>query len=219
MDFVQVTFLAQLTELLVRKEPSLLQEFLPETVKLQVRRWYGAGDDERNGHETTLAGPQVDQSPMVRKAFVVFLGEASRALPTASILQNAASCASALLKDTSVMVVKAALLAGHTIFRLALALLGSQASPHAHLSMHVLGGRGYLSQSPCPSGAQPDDTAAQACWETARGMQQVACSLVAHPGGNDSVRLSAIKLLEGFVLLLSSENAPSFQGRCWVACS
>ncbi|KAL6748078.1 hypothetical protein V8C86DRAFT_1196037 [Haematococcus lacustris] len=153
----KVAHIAQLKELLVRKDPTLLPEFLPEMVTMQV-----------------------DPSPSVRKALVAFLIEAAMATSSARALQQAAASVSAMFADSSVQVQKAALVACNLVLRAALAVLA----------------------------ARPSDPEAKACWGAARSMQQASAALVTAPGTHEAVRLVAVKLLEGVVLLLSGDAAP-----------
>ncbi|GFH32529.1 DUF3453 domain-containing protein, partial [Haematococcus lacustris] len=101
----KVAHIAQLKELLVRKDPTLLPEFLPEMVTMQV-----------------------DPSPSVRKALVAFLIEAAMATSSARALQQAAASVSAMFADSSVQVQKAALVACNLVLRAALAVLAARPS-------------------------------------------------------------------------------------------
>ncbi len=69
----------------------------------------------------------MDTSPLVRKTYVVLLGQAAQAAGVAAaVVQQAASCLAALLRDASPMVVKACMVAYLPVLRAGLALLAAQ---------------------------------------------------------------------------------------------
>ena len=77
-----------------------------------------------------LASLQVDPSDKVRKYLAELMEQAAAAAPQPAVLQPAASCLAALVRDANTGVAKRAIPAAAAVFRTSFALAAAQASCH-----------------------------------------------------------------------------------------
>jgi hypothetical protein len=226
----QVDQLRALLELVVRKEPGLLPEFLPEVLELQVRRWVwaaGGSTAAANGRLTAalsdpLHTPKVQPSPAQPSPASSSRSPRSRPAPASTLalplcLQVDPSPA---VKRYLADFIDAALAASPCPPVLQPSLQGLQGlladgvaatAKRALQSCYPAFRTAYTLVALRGAEAGAAD-ALRSLWAAAQALKLAVAGVAAAPGGNDAVRMAAAKFLEQAVLLLTAEMVPAVAG-------